>query len=223
MGSLPEARSRNRRWTPSPLCMRGPSGRQAGILSPAPGRGPSSPWPRTVHACAKSTAVGSCWVIGARKRYQLSPPQCSSLFHRRFHVCHRPRPCQSKDEEHQRRAPRRRPRRRSMAWPLPPSRRRPRWAARWAATQRASPALWLGTRAQRAHSRGGSGRGVAERRTSLFPAGWRRGRPTRGRWWPRSWGSGSWGWLWWPRSEGGCGCRPWMAEVRVGWRQRTLT
>jgi hypothetical protein len=39
---------------------RGPSDRQAGNPSPAPGRGPSGPWPRTVRACIESTAAGSC-------------------------------------------------------------------------------------------------------------------------------------------------------------------
>jgi hypothetical protein len=33
--------------------------RQAGNPSPAPGRGPSGPWPRPVRACAESTAAGS--------------------------------------------------------------------------------------------------------------------------------------------------------------------
>jgi hypothetical protein len=45
---------------PPPLRTRGPSGRQAGNPSPAPGRGPSGPWPRTVRACVESTTAGSC-------------------------------------------------------------------------------------------------------------------------------------------------------------------
>jgi hypothetical protein len=41
--------------------------RQAGNPSPAPGHRPSGPWPRTVRACAESTAAGSHAVIGAQK------------------------------------------------------------------------------------------------------------------------------------------------------------
>jgi hypothetical protein len=35
--------------------------------SPAPGRGPSDPWSRTVRPCAESIAAGSCVVIDAQK------------------------------------------------------------------------------------------------------------------------------------------------------------
>jgi hypothetical protein len=55
MGSLPRAGSRCRRRLSPSLCTRGPSSRN---LSSAPGRGPSGPWPWTVHAYAESTATG---------------------------------------------------------------------------------------------------------------------------------------------------------------------
>jgi hypothetical protein len=78
MGSLPGARSRRRRRpspppaharTVRPVGADRPAVRQ-GTFAPALGRGPSGPWSRTVRACAESTAAGSCWVFGTRKRCQ---------------------------------------------------------------------------------------------------------------------------------------------------------
>jgi hypothetical protein len=57
--------------------------RQAGNPSPAPGRGPSSPWPRTVRACAESNVAGSHYS-------NWRPKMCQQQLCRIIYCSHRP-------------------------------------------------------------------------------------------------------------------------------------